>query len=226
MQTKYKIYGLEQGETFYIDKMKLEDYLWYLNFRRHFNKELTIAHTKKYYNIDLTNILKDVHFFWEYKFNIYEDFYEQNPKAKTEDNTRQYFNLRGRRNYEKFIQTTFYSLSDCLSPYHSYKEIHHIHPLIYGGNNRIENLIHLSNFNHDLLHENPLEEHDKYCVQSVDYLGTLYSYDKLSEYIREFNFEKYSDEMMCDLYKACIKEDMRVFYKEKVNEFNDGIGQT
>lgn len=213
---KYKLYGIDDGETFYVGKMKLDEYLWYLNYRRCFNEELTIQHTKKYYDIDLTEIIKDYSLFWTRTNNIYESFYKVN-SIKEDKETREHFNTYARNKYLNFMEQSYLPEEDCLGVYYSYSDIHHIHPLMYGGQNNLENLIHLSEFHHDLLHQNPLEEHEKYCHWAVDYLGSLYCESSMSELIVKYNLVNYPFEMMADMLKVIYKQEMKNFYTELLN---------
>lgn len=212
--TLYKLYGYESDNGFYIGKMNLQGYLWYLNNSRRFNKELAIAHTKKIYNVDLTDILNNQTYYWDYKQNNYEAFTQSFNSLREDDGTRNYFNSHGRRRYERFMSFVGFNSDDCLSDYFTYSDIHHIFPLGYGGKNNIENLIHLSNFHHDLLHQNPLELNETCCHMAVDYLGYLYHEVNIYKIIVKYELAKYSREMIPSLLRSCIEEEMRLFYKD------------
>ncbi|MGM7720705.1 hypothetical protein [Metabacillus sp. Hm71] len=211
--TKYNLYGYENNNSLYINGMSLEGYLWYLNNKRHFNQELIIEHTKKYYDIDLTGIIGG--YFYDFKDNIYETFRNNNSNNKEDDGTRKYFDSHGRRYYEKFMNQSCFFEEDCLTHHQMYTDIHHIYPLVYGGKNNLENLIHLSKFNHDLLHENPFEKNEEDCYRALDYLGYLYSVGKTYDLFHEYNLGRYSDKTVHDAFKSVIKEEMMKFYKKR-----------
>ncbi|MGD6876994.1 HNH endonuclease [Bacillus infantis] len=218
MRIKYKLYGYEEGEDFFINGIPLPMYLHYLKERRHFNKEIVVSHTKKYYDIDLTDQLDD--YIWSFKFNIYDKHRESFKKRKTDDGSRKYFDTYARDEYYSFMDTTFFDEEDCLTYFFNHTEIHHIHPLVYGGKSNMENLIHLNSFNHDLLHLNPLESEEKYCHQAVDYLGYLYTELGLRMIIQKYELAKYDDRMFFSFFTTCIKQEMRNFYDYILEESN------
>jgi hypothetical protein len=215
LRTKYKLYGIDDGENFYVDQLKLDEYLWYLNKRRHFNYELTVEYTKEIYGIDLSDIIMGYPF-WEHDKNYFAEYEKQYPRQKEARNAREYFNNYGKRYYEQFMQYAFFDLEkDCLySPFEK-SEVHHIFPLIYGGTNDLKNLIHLNSFNHDILHENPFEDIQECCFKALDYLGTIYCDSRLHEIFVKYDLKKYdSIALVADMLKACIKEEMRLFYEK------------
>lgn len=191
-----------------------------MNRSRHCNEQQAIIYTKKIYNIDLSLILSNQKYYWDYKINYYNEFYKTHSYPIEDDGSRKFFNIYGRKSYEKFMDLAYFDNEDCIMQHMKYSDIHHIHPLCFGGKNNIENLIHINNFNHDVLHENPLEEHEVYCHQAVDFLGCLYSEVMTGEIIRKYKLVNYSEDMFVDMYKACIKEEMRNYYNYKQEEFN------
>lgn len=210
---------MSEGETLYIGKMTLHDYLWYMAYRRHFNKDLIIKHTLKYYNIDLTGIIDE--YMYDFKYDIYEAFRQRNPLSKEDDKSREFYNTYTRKYYIKFIQNAYFvDDEDNLTHHQKYSEIHHIYPLVYGGDNSLENLIHLSKFNHDLLHENPLEDDEIQCHGAVDYLGCLYGYNQSHKIFRKYNFDNYNDHTIHDAFKAAIKNEMMEFYNHNKIKIN------
>ena len=216
---KYKLYGIEEGETLYMGNMRLHDYLRYLSARRHFNEELIIEHTKWIYGIDLTDILNGRFYFLEYKKNLYHEFQQNNKPKKLDDGTRKYFNTYGRNYYLDFMSYAHFTEEDCLSNHSKYLDVHHIYPLMSGGDSRIENLIHLSEFNHNLIHENPLEQYEIYCHKAVDYLGYLYGENQVYDIIVKYELAKYGVEMFFDMFPACIKQEMKSFYNTMLKDY-------
>jgi hypothetical protein len=194
-------------------KVTMEDYLFYLTWKRRFNEELIIKHTYNVYEVDISENINS-HFVWyEEKRNIYQTFLNENPLTKNDDYSRQYFNSYARNRYLKFIDHTYFSNEDCLTHHQDYEEIHHIFPLVYGGSNAIENLIHISHFNHGLLHENPLEKNEKMCHQALDYLGCLYSPQSTLRIFTKYDIGEFSYRMTNDIFKSCIREEMRIYYE-------------
>lgn len=206
------------SEQFQINGIPLPAYLYYFQERRRFSKELIISHTKKYYNIDLTDQLED--YKWGFKFNIYEKHNESFKQRKQDDGCRKFFDTYARDEYYNFMDNAFFNEEDCLTYFFNHTEIHHIHPLVYGGKSNMENLIHLNSFNHDVLHMNPLESEEKYCHQAVDYLGYLYTELGVSMIIRKYELAKHDKRMFFDLFKSCIKQEMRAFY-DYIMELNN-----
>ncbi|MDT0160477.1 hypothetical protein [Bacillus sp. AG4(2022)] len=215
---KYKLFGFDEGEDFYINGIPLPMYLYYLKERRHFNKELIISHTKKYYDIDLSDQLGD--YIWCFQFNVYDKHKEELKQRKVDDGSRKYFDTYARDEYYNFMDNAFFNEEDCLTYFFNHTEIHHIHPLVYGGKSNMENLMHLNSFNHDVLHLNPLESEEKYCHQAVDYLGYLYTELGVSMIIRKYDLAKHDNRMFFDLFKSCVKQEMRNFYDYIMEQSN------
>ena len=98
--------------------------------------------------------------------------------------------------------------------------VHHIYPLMHGGNNNIRNLIHVNEYNHALLHNNPLDYIEKYCFQAIDYLMFLYSYEHFQDIMESnglFNIRK--QEILTKILLEIITDEMLIFY-EKLSQYD------
>lgn len=204
---------------------------------RNFGKSMIIKYTKDNYTLDITKEIQ--HFeetemeLWNGDLNLYEEYDKENPSIKTEDGTRQYFIKYGRKRFLKFTQQ-YEELEnqDKVIPFFKPKDVHHIFPLMYGGNNNILNLSYVSRFTHDLLHNNPLEEIEKCCFQGYDYLSYLgnYNLDNAEgfKYLNDkYNFygQKNNKKMIYHMYCGALEEEMDEFYKYINNQNLKGIGQ-
>lgn len=98
-------------------------------------------------------------------------------------------------------------------------EVHHIHPLMYGGSNQLENLLALSGWTHKLLHRNSLEKHKKYCFHALDYLNYIGNYsffyhmDKNNIFNKSNGVPEIAGEMMSNVFE----EEMYLYYHELKN---------
>lgn len=219
--TNIKLIPSQEGEEIYFGKMPLSWLINYLSSHREYNKELTIKYIKDIYEMDLTKEIQNMPW-WMCDINIYDEFTKEHPRTGYKTDSRDYFNNKGRNYYYKFINwLNHYPEQDYLLDCMKTKVVHHIFPLVYGGDNSLENLIHISDFNHELLHENPNEEDRKSCFKSVDYLWYLhnpYISDK-NEYIvhkyKLMEIKNRSAKYQMNAYKSAIQEEMYEFYNFK-----------
>jgi len=104
-----------------------------------------------------------------------------------------------------------------------YGAIHHIFPVVYRGVNLFENLVSVSDFQHDILHSNPFEHIEKYCNIAVDYLSFLYSFSgniqMMSQYKDLFNSSDNITEVNA-IRKILITKHMTELYNIFKNEVN------
>jgi hypothetical protein len=225
----YKIFPSQKGNTYLINnRFPLHWLVYYLSLHKHYNKELTNNHIKTFYDLDISDLLdNDDVFYWVWnKDDIYKEHLTKYPRKEFNEDSRDYFNSRGRSYFLKFIKN---HNEDFVNGLMKTSVVHHVHPLYAGGTNRLENLICISDHNHDLLHMNPMEIIEKYCHQAVDYLWYLYSAwdtDKnkriLDKYkiteIVESNEDNHS--FIVDVYLSAIKSEMMEFYKYIENKQN------
>ncbi|AWI05943.1 hypothetical protein B9W14_16020 [Clostridium drakei] len=200
-----------------IGPIPLTEYIDCLN-AKNFNRDMAVKYTKKIYDKDISDVAK-LHIFLV-NSNVYREFEKQNPISKTAIqalktyNPREYFSHYTCRRFYKFFAFIDVGEFDQLTFLMTAEHIHHIYPLTYGGTNKLENLIYVSEFNHKLLHKNPLENIEKYDFQAIDYLWYLYS-KKLPELISKYNlkltFDK-SSSFIKNQFKNCIEEEMKIFY--------------
>lgn len=211
-----------------INGIPLFAYLKCLNARG-FNNDLVIKYTKNIYNIEISKEIDKNKNIMHFSDDTFITFYEMNPDYELNNNDRDYFNSKTKPLFNKFskhagIDKNFdffcgnfvsqiigcgFKVSETLKT----DVIHHIHPLVYGGTNNFENLLCVSRFNHEILHENPKEDIEKYCFQAVDYL--FYLWDQSSgakELIDKYKLREIKREIGFDAYLSAIKNEMRLFY--------------
>jgi hypothetical protein len=203
---------------------------------RNYGRTMIIDYTKDIYelniNEELSNFENKYGDLWNGDLNIYKEYDDKNPVEKPDDKTREWFNKYGRIRFIDFIsQYEELSEQDKAIPLNKPKEVHHIFPLVYEGNSDLLNLAYVSIFSHDILHENPLENIQKFCFQAFDYLSFLGS---CNLYIREFsglsylnqkyNLEKHMDnkKMLFRTYEGAIEQEMSNFY-EYINNQNKEV---
>jgi hypothetical protein len=193
---------------------------------------MIINYTKDIYGLDITEELKQYESehgkLWNGDFNIYDNFDKENPVDTPDDNTRDYFVKHAKKRFEKFIEKHEELQEDRLLPLFEPKDIHHIFPLVWGGSNKLSNLIYISRFTHDLLHKNPLENIEKYCYQACDYLaylGWINGFDYLDNL---YNLKQHmeSKKLLVQMYKGAIEEEMDKFYTYIKGKHLEVIGQT
>lgn len=235
LESNQRLYTTYSGEEYRINNMPISQIINFLSHRS-YTQQMTINYIKKHYNLDISEEVKRLEneggkilALWEFSKSIYERFLKENPRDDYEPHSRDYFKNKGRNYYLKFAKWCGHLPNkDFLNTWVSMDEVHHIHPLVYGGSNDLENLIHISKFNHDILHLNPLEKYEKYNHQAICYLWYLYS-DWIAEknkwFVEKYDLMRFKDRspsFLVDMYKASIKEEMSEFYsnlqKEMVNE--------
>lgn len=93
--------------------------------------------------------------------------------------------------------------------------------MVYKGNNKPKNLIGLNDRLHNLLHMNPLENKEKYCFQSVDYLKYLIV-GRHRYVIDKYNIASFQDNesFMIKTYHSAIEEEMNLFYSSLLENLN------
>jgi len=160
----------------------------------------------------------------------------KSPIIEKDDLSREYFTKYARKYYGNFIEyveenycdyswNDEFKLSkkDCVFKLLNAKDVHHIFPLVYGGDNSLQNLIHISNYTHKILHMNPLEKIKKYCYQAIDYMYWMCNYNLINVY------EKYNIFNLCNndvniaskLILNRIEEEMLFFYNYLKNNTNN-----
>ena len=167
----------------YINNIPYDSYITIMNKRKYDIKRIR-DYTLHIYNIEIClnqfkNYSQNINnLFWG--DNIYEANLLTDLKLQADDKSRTYFNAYIKPRYIKFTNQHFNplhkeKLDDLLlqKPTKAYV-IHHIHPLIFGGDNSFYNLIPLTEYNHKLMHMNPHENYKRKCYQAVDYLSYLY----------------------------------------------------
>lgn len=208
----------------YIGFIPIDNYLEYLIYNKKFNRNLAIKYTKDIYNVDISNI----NFEEYYNGNIYEDFEKvyKGKKDNVDKRTREYFTLRGKHKFYKFLEFKHSRLNeDEIFQFTRGDVVHHIHPLIYSNDNSIKNLILISDFHHQILHSNPLEEYKTFSYQAIDYLYYLYNTEKFNELFSSMidMFKKNNNEI--HILKNFIILEMNKFYtniqKNNGNNFNN-----
>jgi len=143
-----------------VGKIPIRNYLVIMD-RRCYSPELAIEYTKDIYGVDITEEVKKASTMWDYNKNVYKLYDEEFPPKEPDDGSRKYFNRVGRVRYGRFYRK--YKENDGYwdMPYDlSLKAsvTHHIFPLVYGGNSALMNLLPVTDFNHDLLHGNSVEQ--------------------------------------------------------------------
>lgn len=200
-----------------VGEIPLYDYLKYLDSRC-FNWELVKQYTKEIHNTDLTDE-DNVYSLWDYFSNTYDKFKNEVQLSRVNDGTREWFQSLGRNRYLKFHRkykgNEVYDGAICHSL--RYSVIHHIHPLVFSGDNSLQNLIPLCDINHDILHLNPKENIKECCHHAVEYLHYLY-HGKLDYIFKKYKLDLYEDKKIAsEILKIAIKEEMKLFY-EKLKE--------
>lgn len=186
---------------------------------RNYGSSMIVQYTKNIYELNIENELRqyeEIHgSLWNGNLNIYDKFEKENPLSEPDDYSREYFNKYTKKQFNKFKKINIEFQEDRLVPLFKPKDIHHIFPLMYGGSNKLLNLIYISKFSHDLLHENPLEHIKKYCFQACDYLTYLGSAKGFKFLNKEYDLNKYIDNkiLIVQMYKGAIEEEMYKFYK-------------
>jgi len=206
-----------------IGNIPLKEYSYYLGEIRKFNREEIISHTTNIYNFDIREYVEKLNYYWTDNKNYYSDFINKFPISIKDNGTREYFDKYSRPNYINFVNTYLGGGfdRDCLQPFLKSSDVHHIYPLVYGGDSQLKNLIHLSTFNHNLLHENPCEKNKIACHMGLDYLGSMYTNEGVYKILKENDiFNDCKPEMMMDYLKVIIKHKMYDFY-EKIKIYFD-----
>ncbi|OHD22840.1 MAG: hypothetical protein A2Y34_04430 [Spirochaetes bacterium GWC1_27_15] len=212
-----------------IGLIPIKDYIRNLDLRN-YGRSMIIEYTKEIYNLDLTNELKiyekENWNLWNGDLNIYDNFDKENPIEEPDNLSRNYFEKHAKKKFIKFIKQHEEFQEDRILPFFKVKDIHHIFPLIYGGSNKISNLLYVSRFTHDLLHINPLENIEKYCYQACDYLAYLGWFEGFKYLNEKYDLGKYVDskKLLRQMYKGAIEEEMSKFY-EYIQKM-EGLGQT
>jgi len=212
-----------------VGKIPIRNYLVIMD-RRCYSPELAIEYTKDIYGVDITEEIKTEFSYWDYDVNVYKLYEKENPPKQIDDGTREYFNKKGKNRYNKFYKS--YKESEgydlIIDSFAKPDVIHHIFPLVFGGNSDLMNLIPINNLNHKILHRNSVEEKRECCFMAVDYLSYLYTPDKLIELNNKYNILQYKD---CDgsfvrnIYHDIIKQEMKDFYNNLKVEYGLTIGE-
>lgn len=223
LDEKYKVSPFGLGETYLInDRLPIHNLISFLSTHREYNYEMSDKYLKDNYDIDISNhresLIEDC---FDVTVNIYERYRKSHPTPSDYiANDRKYFNTKGRNYYLKFVNWCGHVPNkDFLGLPVKADVIHHVFPLVYGGTNELENLIHISERNHEILHLNSMEHIQKYNFQAVDYLWYLnnpFITEKVKYLHNKYNFdmlEGRSNEFKRDYYFAIIKEEMIEYYK-------------
>jgi len=210
-----------------IGLIPMESYIRNLDLRN-YGRSMMINYTKKIYDIDISKEIESFEKrhgnFWNGDANVYEQYDRENPPSEKDDFSRKYFNNKQKGRFIKFIERHTELKEDRLIPLlFSVQDIHHIFPLVYGGSNKLLNLIYISKTSHDILHMNPLEHIEKYCYQACDYLAYLGSTSLSFGFIKSgytylnelYNLKEYKDSptVFMNMYKGAIEEGMNKFYE-------------
>ena len=209
-----------------IGLIPLESYIKNLDLRN-YGRSMMIRYTKKIYDIDISKEIESFENergdFWNGDANIYEQYDISNPPSEPDDFTRKYFNNKQKGRFIKFSERHTELKEDRLIPLFPIQDIHHIFPLMYGGSNKLLNLLYVSSISHDILHMNPLEHIEKYCYQACDYLAYLGSTSLSFGFIKSgytylnelYNLKEYKDSptVFMNMYKGAIEEGMNKFYE-------------
>ena len=200
-----------------VGKIPIRNYLVIMDIRC-YSPELAIEYTKDIYGIDISEEIKTELVCWDYSKNVYKLFEEEFPNTTIDDGTRDYFQNKGKSRYNKFYRT--YKESEgydlVIDSFDKPDVVHHIFPLVFGGNSNLMNLIPINNLNHKILHENSVEKKRECCFMAVDYLSYLYSATKLMDLNEKYNIMQYKD---CDgsfvrnFYHDILKQEMKCFYE-------------
>lgn len=187
-------------------------------------KEMTIAYTLRNYSVDLEEYINGLDDNIFIRYDVYKIFNETNPLRIDYDDSRVCFQNHARNRYLKFYEKEYWLHdNDYLFRYMLADEVHHIYPLIFGGCNEITNLIFINKRNHDLLHNNPLENIEKYCHQAVDYLYYIYN-TLLYTFIDKYEINKFEDnkKLLVNIINTYIEEEMMYFYSYIIKENGGG----
>lgn len=215
-----KLYPSDYGEDLYINDMPLHWITCYLAEHLKVSKDYAVSYIKSYYDIDLTNVIHETEYDWciENDFDIY---IEENPFTGEYEDKRDEFANSYRRYYLKFIDWRGWnSEKDGLTPMFHNEAVHHIHPLVYGGDNQLANLMHISNYHHDILHRNPYEAEEKYCHQALVYLWFLncpIATEKNAHLSMHYDlsiFKNVKNPAAKHYYKYMIANEMERFYSQ------------
>ena len=203
---------------------------------RFYDTKYIIKYTKEIYDIELTekdvrsNGCESIHLNIIDE-NIFDEFRkEKSINIEEDDCSREYFNNKARTQYLNFLKyIKIKYINDFSKNYmkrcfgislRKASEVHHVHPLIYGGNNQLENLLAISGWSHRLLHNNPLEKHKKYCFHALDYLNFIGNYcffyymDKNNIFNKSNNVPEVAGIMMSNAFE----EEMYLYYHELKNK--------
>jgi hypothetical protein len=169
------------------------------------------------YDIKMSEIEKQMFQFinkYAYDVDIYKDYYSKNDYRKDDDGSREYWIKKAKKFYKDF-QIQFFDDTCLISGLNSSLEIHHIHPLVYGGNNHIENMIHVAPIIHELLHENPLEHDFKACHIAIDHVLLAYRGYKrywLLELIQDYRKE--NKQLIVRKFYRKLRDKVHDYYDE------------
>lgn len=218
----YKVFPPQKGKVYMANSIPLHWLVYYLSRHKMLNKELSIKYIKENYHIDISSIIDTYEWDW-IEEDVYSSFIKTHPREDF-NNTRRYFESKGRTYYLNFSKSINYSIKkDQLNGLVKANTVHHIYPLVYGGTNHLENLIQVSTFSHDILHENSREKEERFCHQAVDYLWYLYCpwiTDKEKYIFKKYKLNEMNDmaiNFKMDSYFAAIKNEMVEFY-ERINK--------
>lgn len=200
--------------------MNIKDFLNYLCSYREFTKQRSIDYINEIYNTDISEVINEYKLLDWLEIDIYDNYRNLNPLPDNYSNDRDYFSNKGRTYYINFIHNIGHLFDkDYLCHLYNSSEVHHIYPLVYGGGNELENLIHINNFHHNLLHENPLENDKRFCFQAIDYLYYIncpWNQDKNKILNDKYSMEKVKDkspQYQFNFYKNMISQEMNDFYE-------------
>jgi len=207
-----------------VGEIPLENLCLWLNMRS-YNKQMMIEYIKKYYEIDVTKEIDELHkshkIIFDFGTNMQEKFNKEYKCSVKDDGTREWFNNYGRRKYERYMEKCLLFSGDFEDKFDEILDmqidvvVHHIHPLQYGGTNDISNLISLNYYYHNILHKNPLEHIEKYCHQAVDYLRYLRRVK--ADYLNiKYNLDTYKEQPLFGfkVLNLAIENEMDLFYEK------------
>lgn len=158
----------------------------------------------------------------EWNQTIYDSHLLADLKLQQDDKSRMYFNTYIKPRYVKFINQYFFpkhteKLDDLLIPKQTKANvIHHIHPLIFGGNNFFYNLLPVTEFNHKMLHLNPHENNRRASFKAVDYLSYLYLPETIKTLRKKYFTKKITDQgfrFVNLFWKIIFEEEMQKLYQ-------------
>jgi len=205
-----------------INQIPYNNYIQIMNSRKYDIKRIR-DYTLQIYKIDISHIKNYSQHIQNNVWgdNIYEAHLRTDLKLQNDNKTRTYFNAYIKPHYIKFINEYFLphnkeKLDDMLlqTPTKAHV-IHHIHPLIFGGDNSFYNLIPLTEFNHKLLHMNPRENNQHKCQKAVDYLSYLYLPQTIKILQKKYFTKKISNKGLRFnnlFWRIIFEEEMQRFY--------------